>query len=134
MISLKKHSNAAFNSSYLNRYHVLLGSICINANISYSTNIIIFICLTLLLLINILTFYLQQDISKKNVEYARLQIELQKENDTVEYYRYIQENNEKQHILIHDIKNHLNTINNLNDGNHTEKYLNILIIFSAAKR
>ena len=66
---------------------LLLGSICINANISYSTNIIIFICLTLLLLINILTFYLQQDISKKNVEYARLQIELQKENDTVEYYR-----------------------------------------------
>ena len=36
-------------------------------NISYSTNIIIFTCLTLLLLINILTFYLQQDILKKNV-------------------------------------------------------------------
>ena len=115
---------------------LLLGSICINANISYSTNIIIFICLTLLLLINILTFYLQQDISKKNVEYARLQIELQKENDTVEYYRYIQENNEKQHILIHDIKNHLNTINNLNDGNHTEKisqYINNILGSEALK-
>lgn len=116
---------------------LLLGSICINANISYSTNIIIFICLTLLLLINILTFYLQQDISKKNVEYARLQIELQKENDTVEYYRYIQENNEKQHILIHDIKNHLNTINNLNNGNHTEKisqYINNILGSEALKK
>lgn len=109
---------------------LLLSSVCTNANISYSTNIIIFICLTLLLLINILTFYLQQEISKKNTEYARLQTELQKENDTVEHYRYIKENDEKLHILIHDIKNHLNTIKNLNDGSHREEisqYINNIL-------
>lgn len=100
---------------------VSLGFICTTSILSYTNNVIIFICLILLLAINILTFYLQQDIAQKNSEYARLQIELQKETDTVEYYKYLQENDEKQHILIHDIKNHLNTINHLNDGKHIEE-------------
>ena len=54
---------------------VSLGYICLNGKLSGSDSVIVFICLVLLLSINILTFYLQQDISQKNVEYARLQIE-----------------------------------------------------------
>ena len=74
---------------------VSLGYICLNGKLSGSDSVIVFICLVLLLSINILTFYLQQDISQKNVEYARLQIELQKETDTEHYYNYVQEVNEK---------------------------------------
>ena len=37
---------------------------------------------------------------------------------------------EKQHILIHDIKNHLNTISQLNDGKHIDeitRYINNIL-------
>lgn len=116
---------------------VSLGFICTTSILSYTNNVIIFICLILLLAINILTFYLQQDIAQKNSEYARLQIELQKETDTVEYYKYLQENSEKQHILIHDIKHHLNTINHLNDGKHIDeisKYISNILDSEALRK
>lgn len=116
---------------------VSLGYICLNGKLSGSDSVIVFICLVLLLSINILTFYLQQDISQKNVEYARLQIELQKETDTEHYYNYVQEVNEKQHILIHDIKNHLNTISQLNDGKHIDEitgYINNILGSDALRK
>ena len=112
-------------------------AICLNGKLSGSDSVIVFICLVLLLSINILTFYLQQDISQKNVEYARLQIELQKETDTEHYYNYVQEVNEKQHILIHDIKNHLNTISQLNDGKHIDEitgYINNILGSDALRK
>ena len=116
---------------------VSLGSICLNSKLSGTDSVIVFICLVLLLSINILTFYLQQDISQKNAEYARLQIELQKETDTEHYYNYVQEVNEKQHILIHDIKNHLNTISQLNDGKHIDEitgYINNILGSDALRK
>lgn len=73
----------------------------------------------------------------ENVEYARLQIELQKETDTEHYYNYVQEVNEKQHILIHDIKNHLNTISQLNDGKHIDEitgYINNILGSDALRK
>ena len=45
---------------------VSLGYICLNGKLSGSDSVIVFICLVLLLSINILTFYLQQDISQLN--------------------------------------------------------------------
>lgn len=50
-----------------------------------------------------------------------MQLQLQKEYDTLEYYKAIISNDEQQHILIHDIKNHLNTLAALNESGSKDK-------------
>lgn len=64
----------------------------------------------LIFIINFLIFWLYDYIQKEARLQTELQIQLQKEYDTSEYYKMLVEQNESQHILIHDIKNHLQTI------------------------
>ena len=109
-----------------------------------ATSIIIMLCLCficisipLLLAINMFTFYMQQIIVRKNNENARLLLELQRESDNVQYYNSLKDNYNKQRILIHDIKEHLNTISALNDGSHTKEisdYISELSDSDALKR
>lgn len=95
--------------------------ISININFSENLNLYFTISIILLLLINMFTFYIQQIIVKKNDENIRLLLELQRESDSVQYYNTLKENYEKQRILIHDIREHLNTIASLNNGNHVDQ-------------
>lgn len=74
----------------------------------------LFSCTFLLLGINILIFYIYHYTIDKSSESTQLQIQLQKEYDMTEYYKSLFNQNENQQILIHDIKNHLQTINRLN--------------------
>ncbi|MGN0327385.1 MAG: sensor histidine kinase [Lachnospira sp.] len=64
---------------------------------------------------------MQQYDQVKYYEYSQLQIQLQREYDTSEYYKMLISHDEKQHILIHDIKKHLNTIAFLNEQGNSEK-------------
>lgn len=50
-----------------------------------------------------------------------MQILLQKENDSVEYYKMLIEQTENNNLLIHDIKQHLNSIAILNAQHNHEK-------------
>ena len=50
-----------------------------------------------------------------------LQLLLQKESDSVEYYEMMLAQNENQSILIHDIKKHLQSIRLLNEKNDSDK-------------
>ena len=80
---------------------------------------------------------MQQIIVRKNNENARLLLELQRESDNVQYYNSLKDNYNKQRILIHDIKEHLNTIAVLNDGSHTKEisdYISELSDSDALKR
>lgn len=66
-----------------------------------------------------------------------LLLELQRESDNVQYYNSLKDNYNKQRILIHDIKEHLNTISALNDGSHTKEisdYISELSDSDALKR
>lgn len=68
-------------------------------------------------------------IQKSNAENLALQLSIQKEEADTEYYRTLQEQLENQRILIHDIKNHLRTIEGLAERqNATEitKYISQL--------
>ncbi|MGN0397920.1 MAG: sensor histidine kinase [Candidatus Fimimorpha sp.] len=96
-------------------------SICKVPYYSGTINILIVIGTILLLGINLLTFGLQQYNQKKNKEFTELQLLLQKETDSVEYYKMLLTQNENQSILIHDIKNHLHSIALLNNENENEK-------------
>lgn len=69
----------------------------------------------LLLCMNLLIFGLNQYDQQKNTAFTEMQMLLQKEYDSAEYYKMLLQQNENQSILIHDIKKHLQTINLLNE-------------------
>mgnify|MGYP000674156905 FL=1 len=111
--------------------------ICISIPLTSKVNAYSSVSILLLLAINMFTFYMQQIIVRKNNENARLLLELQRESDNVQYYNSLKDNYNKQRILIHDIKEHLNTIAVLNDGSHTKEisdYISELSDSDALKR
>ena len=111
--------------------------ICISIPLTSKVNAYRSVSILLLLAINMFTFYMQQIIVRKNNENARLLLELQRESDNVQYYNSLKDNYNKQRILIHDIKEHLNTISALNDGSHTKEisdYISELSDSDALKR
>ena len=79
------------------------------------------ICAVFLLLVNLLVFGINQYNAKRSQEYADLQLLLQKESDSVEYYEMMLAQNENQSILIHDIKKHLQSIKLLNEKHDSDK-------------
>lgn len=75
----------------------------------------------LLLLANLAIWALYMHINERNHEFLYLQLQLQKETDSVTYYNMMHEHHEAQNILIHDIKKHLQAIALLNEQGDTEK-------------
>lgn len=62
------------------------------------------ISMLFILLINILIFGLFEHIKQKNSEIAELTLQNQRDADSVEYYKALVSQDEKQKVLIHDIK------------------------------
>ncbi len=84
----------------------------------------------LLLIINFITFSIYRYNQEKEAKYREMQLQLQKEKATEEYYQMLHEENENRSILIHDIKKHLHSISSLNmlhDHKQLEEYLDNLI-------
>lgn len=79
------------------------------------------ICAIFLLLINLLVFGINQYNQKRSQEYTNMQLMLQKESDSAEYYEMLLSQTENQSILIHDIKKHLQSIRLLNEKNESAK-------------
>lgn len=74
-----------------------------------------------LLAINLLVFGISQYNRKKNLEFTQMQLLLQKESDSVQYYEMLLAQHENQSILIHDIKKHLQSIDMLNGRGEQDK-------------
>lgn len=70
----------------------------------------------LMLATNLLVFGIHQYNQKKSIEFTELQLLLQKEEDTANYYKMLLQEAENQSILIHDIKKHLQSIATLNEN------------------
>lgn len=90
----------------------------------------------LLLVSNLFVFGLNQYNQKKNQEYIEMQLLLQRESNFTEYYKMILSQSENQSILIHDIKNHLQSIESLNEQGNREKisaYIQQLLLSSDLK-
>lgn len=66
-----------------------------------------------LLVVNLIALVLYKYLQKTNEEYLTLQLSIQKEQADIAYYKALQEQFENHRILIHDIRNHLNTIGTL---------------------
>ena len=74
-----------------------------------------------LLGINLIVFGINQYNHQRNVEFTDMQLLLQKEADSAEYYKMLLSQTENRNILIHDIKKHLQTIKLLNDKVENDK-------------
>lgn len=89
-----------------------------------------------LLITSLLVFGINQYNQKKNLEFTEMQLLLQKEANSIEYYEMLLSQNENQSILIHDIKKHLQSIDVLNDKKEHEKikaYIRRLLLSSDLK-
>lgn len=95
--------------------------ICLSVRLSTPLTCLIFISAILLLIINLLTFWFYNYTQQKNYEFTKLQLQLQKEYDSAEYYKMLLKQDEEQKILIHDIKNHLQSISALNEQGAQKK-------------
>lgn len=76
------------------------------------------ICISsfLMLGLNIFLFSFHQYIYRKNQKQNELELLLQSENASIEYYKMLLQQTENQKILVHDIKNHLQSIAILNEN------------------
>ena len=116
---------------------ITLFAILLDVSISKHFRYMLSSCAALLLLINVLIFYIYHYTQQKNKEFTEIQLLLQKENDMSEYYKTLFDQNENQQILIHDIRNHLLSINKLNEQNKREeinRYLDSLLKSSALQK
>lgn len=91
------------------------------SNYSYIANIqvdvLIPIILFLMVVLNISVFINDYQRRKKYREMTELQLRLQDENNLCNYYQNLLQEYEDRSILIHDMKNHLQSIMNLNADN-----------------
>lgn len=96
-------------------------SICLSVPLSRKLSFMIVISAFLLLFINILIFGLYEYIQQKNMELASIRLKGQRDSDSVKYYKMLMREDEKQKLLIHDIKKHLHTISALIDQKNYDK-------------
>lgn len=110
--------------------------ICLNIPMEVLYYNLLTFCAFLLLVLTLIIFAMHYHYQLKAHEYADMQLQLQKEYDTEEYYKAIISNDEQQHILIHDIKNHLITLAGLNetgDKDNVDKYIQGILSNGAFK-
>lgn len=96
-------------------------AICYNTKLSASINHMITISYIFLLLINFIIYAIYTYSGEKNRRFTDLQLQLQKEHDSVSYYKMLLSRDETQNILIHDIKKHLQAIALLNEQGDSGK-------------
>lgn len=102
----------------------------LNVELPSGLDIMISLSTILLLIVNLLVFWTYSNNQKKSREFMELQLQLQKEYDSAEYYKMLLKQDESQKILIHDIKKHLHSIASLNEQGETQKvtaYINQII-------
>lgn len=105
-------------------------NICELCTLSPTQNWLITLSSIFLLATNLLVFSINQYMQNKAKEFTEMQLLLQKESDSAEYYKMLLEQSENQSILIHDIKKHLQSIELLNTQGKQEQisvYLEQLI-------
>ncbi len=100
---------------------LLLVTIMDNYRISVGLKRLVVLDSVSLLGMNILIYALNLYSQKRNEEYTNLRLAMLKEKGREEYYTMLRAQGESQRILLHDIKNHLRSIEMLNREGKTEE-------------
>ena len=95
--------------------------ICMNGHIDFIMGGMLLASMALLLVMNFVVFWAYDSNQKFMRNYLMMQANLREQQAEAEYYRGLAKQTENQKILIHDIKNHLQTIAGLSkDGGESE--------------
>lgn len=79
------------------------------------------VCLGVLFFANIYTIGIYNKTEKVNYDNMTMKLALLKDESNAEFYKMLQEQYDRQHILIHDVKNHMQIVNSLAvDGKNDE--------------
>ena len=90
--------------------------LCTFYSVSNNFKIAIIIGNILVLLSNVIVFYVHELTIKINQKYTQILLDKQQEKDTIDYYKLLSEQNKNSKVLIHDITKHLNTIKQLSEN------------------
>lgn len=103
--------------------------LCIIYSVNNDFKIWLFIGNILLLLSNIVVFYINELSIKISRENTQILLENQREERDKEYYTLLKQQNDNSKVLIHDITRHLNTIKQLSQDNNSdiEKYVDSIV-------
>ena len=115
---------------------LILIAVCDSTAMTATQNRLITTSAFFLLIVNLLIFGLNQYNQKKHLEFTEMQLQLQKEHDSAEYYKMLIAQNENQRILIHDMKKHFQTLKLMNEYGEVDKvnkYLDNLLEDSDVK-
>ena len=110
--------------------------ICMNGHIDFIMGGMLLASMALLLVMNFVVFWAYDSNQKFMRNYLMMLADLKEQQAEAEYYRRLAEQTENQKILIHDIKNHLQTIAGLSkDGGESEihEYVQQLMEMPAMK-
>lgn len=94
-------------------------NICVIYSVRDSFKIAMAIGNILLLLSNIIVFYVNELTVQVNYKYTQILLDKQQEQNTIEYYQLLKEQNDNSRVLIHDITKHLNTIKQLSEDRNS---------------
>lgn len=94
--------------------------ICIYNNLNNYYKSLLIISNILILISNIIVYYIHELTLKTNQKYTDILLTQQKYDNTVEYYNLLKQQNENTGLLIHDIKKHLNSIRMLSSKNNAD--------------
>lgn len=100
--------------------------ICGSASLSPKLDILISTSSVLLLIVNLLIFAINIYEKNSQEQFWDMQMRLQREHDSAEYYKMLTEQLHDTSLLIHDIKQHLNSIAILNEQREHEKIANYI--------
>ncbi len=92
---------------------IIIVSIGISGHMNDSTRLLMVMNTLVLLAANVIVLILYHHLQKTHAEQLALELSLQREEADTAYYQALQEQSENQRILIHDIENHLHTIESL---------------------
>lgn len=90
--------------------------LCTFYSVNNNFKIAIIIGNILILLSNIIVFYLHETTIKINRKYTQILLDYQQEKNTIDYYDLLREQNENSKIFVHDITKHLKTIQQLSEN------------------
>lgn len=99
----------------------VLATVCTKVTLPFYLDVLIAVSAIMLLAINIFLAWFHTFTQEKYQSFLEMQILLQKEYDAALYFDALHQQDEKQKILIHDIRKHLLSIADLNEKGDTEK-------------
>ena len=100
---------------------LVLIAVCTKVSLPFILDILISVSAIMLLAINIFLAWFHTSTQEKSQQFLEMQLLLQKEYDTALYFDALHQLDEKQKILIHDIRKHLLSIADLNEKGDAEK-------------